>query len=166
MANQQHNQYLESKVLTSSADKLHLMLIEGALRFGRKAEHALDQDNPTAANDLLLRTIDIVGEMLVGVRGSESELNSKLAELYLFIFRRLAEAKVNADCDKLREALRILEYERETWQIACEKQDAANALADGASSPKRWRSDQVPTSPVNRIETPQPNADTGVSFEA
>jgi flagellar secretion chaperone FliS len=115
------NQYLESKVATASAHRLHLMLIEGAIRFGRQAEDALRRGDMLAAAAPLMRVVDIVGEMLAGVRGQDTELNRKIADLYLFLFRRVAEAKINDDVEKLAEALRLLDFERETWQLACDK---------------------------------------------
>jgi flagellar protein FliS len=113
--------YLESKVLTAPPHRLHLLLIEGAIRFGRQADEALRSGDEVAAALPLLRVLDIVGEMLVGVRENKNELTLKIAELYLFIFRRVSQAKINADIAALGEALRLLEFERQTWQLACEK---------------------------------------------
>jgi flagellar secretion chaperone FliS len=114
------NQYLESKVSTAPSHRLHLMLIEGAIRFGRQAEDALRCGDALSAAEPLMRVVDIVGEMLAGVRGQKTELNEKIAGLYLYLFRRIVEAKVNNDVEKLSEALKLLEYERETWQLACD----------------------------------------------
>jgi flagellar protein FliS len=113
--------YLESKVLTASPQRLHLLLIEGAMRFGRQADEALRRGDKVAASAHLLRVIDIVGEMLAGVRSIKSDLNEKIADLYWFIFRRVSEAKINVEPAPLAEALRLLEFERQTWQLACEK---------------------------------------------
>lgn len=117
----QHSSYLESKVLTAAPQRLHLMLIEGAIRFGRQAEAALQRGDNAAAAAPLVRVIDIVGEMLAGVREKKSDLNKNLTDLYWFLFRRVSEAKINADAVALAEALRLLEYERQTWQLLCEK---------------------------------------------
>jgi flagellar protein FliS len=117
----QNTQYLESKVLTAPPHRLHLMLIEGALRFGKQAAEALAQGDEAAASPPLLRMIDIVGEMLAGVRGRSGEINDRLAKLYWFLFQRVSEAKIHSDPRRLAEALQLLEYERETWQRACEK---------------------------------------------
>jgi flagellar protein FliS len=103
------------------------MLIEGALRFGRRAEEALHRGDQTAAAGPLLRTIDIVGELLAGVREKKSDLNKKLTDLYWFLFRRVSQAKIGGDAAALAEALRLLEFERQTWQMACDKAAAAEA---------------------------------------
>jgi flagellar secretion chaperone FliS len=116
----QNSSYLKSKVLTASPQRLHLMLIDGAIRFGRQADEALRRGDEAGAAGPLLRVLDVVGEMLAGVRENKSELTLKIAELYLFIFRRVSAAKINADVSALGEALRLLEFERQTWQLACE----------------------------------------------
>lgn len=113
--------YLESKVLTATPQRLHLMLIEGAIRFGRQADEAFRRGESIAAAGPLLRVIDIVGEMLAGVRENKTELNRRLTDVYWFLFRRVSEAKINSDAAALAEALQILEYERHTWQLVCEK---------------------------------------------
>lgn len=117
----QRDTYLESKVLTATPQRLHLMLIEGAIRFGRKAEEALRRGDKLAASAPLLRVIEIVGEMLVGVRGNRTELNKPLADLYWYLFRRVAQAKLKSDLSALAESLQLLEFERQTWQLVCEK---------------------------------------------
>src|SRR4051794_36055262 len=113
--------YLESKVMTAPAPRLHLMLVEGALRHGRVADEALRRGESTAAAAPLLRVLDIVGELLAGVRGNKTDLNNRLADLYWFVFRRLSQAKINSDAAALAEAMKILEFERQTWQLVCEK---------------------------------------------
>jgi len=125
----QQSQYLESKVLTAPPQRLHLMLIEGGLRFARQAEQELQAGNNVAAAGSLMRLLDIVGEMLVGVRQNKSEINNKLAAVYWFVFRRVSEATMGGDTVALAEVLQILEFERETWQKVCEKfGSTANAV--------------------------------------
>jgi flagellar protein FliS len=128
----QNSTYLESKVLTAPPHRLHLMLIEGAIRFGRQADAALQQGDATAAAAPLLRVIDILGEMLVAVREKKTELNQRLADVYLFLFCKVSEAKINSDAAALAEALGILEFERETWQMVCDKFGGATASAPPA----------------------------------
>ncbi|HJQ78582.1 MAG TPA: flagellar export chaperone FliS, partial [Lacipirellulaceae bacterium] len=117
----QNAQYLESKVLTAPSYRLHLMLIEGAIRFGRQASDALRRGDQPAAATPLLRVIDIVGEMLAGVRNQDAELNKRLTDVYWFLFRLASEAKIHSDAEKLAVLLRLLEYERQTWQLLCDK---------------------------------------------
>jgi flagellar secretion chaperone FliS len=125
MSASQNSSYLESKVLTASPQRLHLMLVEGAQRFGRQAEDALLRGDAPVASIALMRVLDIVGELLAGVREKKSELNTKLAEFYWFLFRRVSLAKINGDAAILAEVLRLLEFERQTWQLVCDKLDGS-----------------------------------------
>ena len=117
----QSNNYFTTKVQTASPPRLHLMLIEGALRFGRQAEEQLAAGDSAKAKHFMTRALDIVAELLSGVRHDESDINKKLADLYQFLFHTLTSAYVNDDAEKLTDVMRILEFERETWQLACEK---------------------------------------------
>ncbi len=131
----QNSQYLESKVLTAPPQRLHLMLIEGAQRFGRQAEEALRRGDADAAAAPLLRVLDIVGELLAAVRARKSELNGKIADFYWFLFRRVSLAKIYGDAATLAEVLRLLEYERQTWQLVCDKLEAATSSAAPVRGP-------------------------------
>ena len=131
----QKSQYLESKILTAPPHRLHLMLIEGALRFGRQADGLLRQGDTTAAAAPLLRVIDIVGEMLAGVREKKTDINKQLTSLYWYLFRRVSEAKLNSDSEKLAEALRLLEFERQTWLAVCERFSSGPAILAKTDNP-------------------------------
>jgi flagellar protein FliS len=159
-----HDRYLESRVLTAPPHRLHLMLIEGALRFGRQAEVALRAGDAAAASTPLTRTIDIVGEMLAGVRAGKSELNDKLAGFYWFLFRTLSSAKINGDVEKLSEVLRLLEYERQTWQLACDK--LGSATPDAAASPAGNGAARRPLTPMSSGPHTPLAASESLSLEA
>jgi len=149
--NPQHSQYLESKVLTAPPQRLHLMLIEGAIRFGRQAEQELLAGSHANAAAPLLRVLDIVGELLVGVRQSKSELNDKLAAVYWYIFRRVSEATMRADTVALAEVLQLLEFERETWQKVCEKLGASAGPKGTVPAPSHAFDAAQSTSPMSGI---------------
>src|SRR5262245_54124163 len=134
MSTAQNSQYLESKVLTAQPHRLHLMLIEGALRFGRQAEEALCRGHASGAAGPLLRVLDIVGELLVGVRANKTELNAKLADFYWFLFRSVSLAKIHGDATVLTKVLRLLEYERQTWQLVCDKLERTAPAAPGRAA--------------------------------
>jgi flagellar secretion chaperone FliS len=135
-----HSSYFESKVLTAPPHQLHLMLIEGAIRFGRQAEESLRLGNQAASANPMLRVIDILGELLAGVREKKGALNTKIADLYWYMFRRVSEAKINADAAALGEVLQLLEYERQTWQLVCDKLSSGNAAAPPAPSSQAFSS--------------------------
>lgn len=121
MSSAQTREYLEAKVRTASSAQLHLMLLDGALRFGREAEKGVLRGDELAYHGPLLRAMDIVEELLAGVRHSTDALNGKLAQLYTFVFARLTSVYVKGDKALMAEALRVLEFQRETWRQAVEK---------------------------------------------
>jgi flagellar protein FliS len=150
----QSSQYLESKVLTAPPHRLHLMLIEGAIRFGRQAAAEIAVGNKPTACALMMRVLDIVGEMLAGVRRTKSELNDKLAAVYWYVFRRVSEATMDADANALAEILQLLEFERETWQQVCEKLGTSTAPATVST----------PTQAFDATRSTAPT--TGISLQA
>lgn len=127
--------YLESKVLTAPPYRLHLMLLEGAIRFGRLAEQELRAGNQVAAAIPLMRVLDIMGELLAGAREKKSELNTKVADLYWYLFRQISQAKIDGDAAVLAAALELLDYERQTWQLVCDKSNADNSAPPAPQSP-------------------------------
>lgn len=127
-----HQSYLESQVLTATPQKLRLMLIEGAIRFGRQTLHHWEEDENEKALETIIRCRTIVSELLASVHVDESELTKKVAGLYLFVFRQLTEAQLRRDSHLVGEALRVLEAERETWQLVCEQMPEAPPAAASA----------------------------------
>ncbi|MEN0110897.1 MAG: flagellar export chaperone FliS [Planctomycetota bacterium] len=131
----QSREYLEAKVQTANPAQLHLMLLDGALKFGREAEKGVLRGEEHAFQPPLMRTMDIVEELLASVRHSTDEINEKLAQLYTFVYARLTSVYVNGDRDLMGEALRVLEFQRETWRQAVEHALADEKPAAGATTP-------------------------------
>ncbi len=132
MSTPSDSQYLESKVLTASQPRLHLMLLEGALRFGQQAKQEWNDDEPfDEAEQLLDRMMDIVEELTTSTALGGSEISKQLVEQYAFVYRELTASRINRDLQKLDECLKLLEFQRETWKRACE-----NLVADVATPAK------------------------------
>ncbi len=157
MKSENPKSYLESKVMTASSAQLHLMLVEGAIRFCTRAQRELANNNEGHANEAMVRAIDIIGEMLAGVRGGESDINQKLGDLYQFLFHTLTSAYVNTDAQKLEDVMRILEFERETWQLACERAHA---------EVKQQPSGNPIKAPIIAPHIATPSPSSGLSLEA
>lgn len=117
-----NNRYLDGRVGTASQPELQLMLLEGALRFGRQARQLWgDPAHQIEADRLLRRTLDIAEELTRSVGGAKTEASQRLEEEYAFAFRALTAAQFGHDAAQLDAALRILAIHRETWRQACEK---------------------------------------------
>ncbi len=122
MSHSQKSSYLDSKVKTASQPQLHLMLLEGAIRFGQQAKKIGDTDPDSAEVERLLnRMLDIVEELALSTAGDKGEISKQFEEQYAFIYRELAACRVNRQLEKLDDCLRLLHFERETWKLASEK---------------------------------------------
>lgn len=116
------NEYLRNAVLTATPEQLHLMLYDGAIRFTRQAIEGLTSRNLEAAFNGFSRAQKIVLELLNSLNYDvDKALCSRMAGLYNFIYRKLVEASVERNADHAREALKLLEYQRETWVMLIEK---------------------------------------------
>lgn len=122
MNSQSNSKYLESKVLTASQPQLHLMLLEGAVRFGQRAAQMWnDPEQVAAADELVARLLEIVEELSRSTSGRDNEISLQLEEQYAFLYRELTSCRVNKELDKLESCLELLHYQRDTWKQVCEQ---------------------------------------------
>ncbi len=116
------SQYLDSKVQTASQPQLHMMLLDGAIRFGRLAQKAWAEDaQSVAADQIMIRMIDIVEAMVQGTSAGTEDSSKSLSEQFAFIYRELTACRLDRDLEKLGTCLQLIEYQRETWKLACSK---------------------------------------------
>jgi flagellar secretion chaperone FliS len=128
------NRYLDTRVTTASQPELQLMLLDGAIRFGRRAQELWNSESNVGECERLLgRAMAIVEELVRGVTGRGLEAASRLEEEYAFIYRQLALGRVARDAAALQSALSVLEFHRETWRLACEKVKPPAHVAPPAS---------------------------------
>lgn len=115
------DEYFTMQVLTAPPQKLHLMLIEGAIRAVEQALATWEDEDRGLACEALIRAQECVAQMLAGLNPQVSQLGPKLAGLYGFVLRRLRDANLQRNRQALDEALKILKMEQETWQMLCQK---------------------------------------------
>ncbi|MCC6493324.1 MAG: flagellar protein FliS [Pirellulales bacterium] len=116
------SRYLDARIAAASQPELQLMLLDGALRFGRQAEQVWTQtDQQAQCARLLSRAIDLVEALIQGVAAGKTPISQRLEEEYAYAFRQLAAAQLNRDATALTSALELLAIERETWKLVVEK---------------------------------------------
>ena len=136
MSDSTRSKYLESKVLTASQPQLHLMMLEGAVRFGQKAVELWGEDDQALAlEELLGRLMDIVEELTLCTSGQKHEISQQLEEQYAFIYRELASSRVNQDLPQFERCLELLDYQRETWRKVCEQLEASPSAMPPLGTP-------------------------------
>src|SRR3954447_24677144 len=110
--------YLKTKVFTATPEQLQLMLYDGAIRFGEQARVALEAKNYEQSYTMISRVQKIITEMSSSLKhGMAPELCGKMSALYNYVYRKLVEANIEHTVASLDEALHILRYQRETWQM-------------------------------------------------
>jgi flagellar protein FliS len=115
------SQYLESQVMTATPQKLRLLLIEGAIRYARQTLELWELQQPELAVESLIRCRAVIRELLSGIHIEHSDLTRKVAAVYLFLLKCLTEAHMTRDREPVLDTIRVLEVERETWRLVCEK---------------------------------------------
>jgi flagellar protein FliS len=114
--------YLETHIFTATPQKLRLMLIEGAIRFTQRATDAFQAEQLTEFNELLARARDIATELLATIKADGHPITNATRGIYGFILLALAETQLTQEISRLPGVLRVLEEERQTWTLVCEKE--------------------------------------------
>lgn len=129
--------YLRNAVLTATPEQLHLMLYDGAIRFTRQGIEGMDSHNWELAFEGISRAQKIMVEMLGALNYDvDRALCNRMAGLYNFIYRKLVESGLTRAPAPAREALKLLEYQRETWVMLIEKlHQGRTATAPPAAQP-------------------------------
>lgn len=97
-----HKQYKQVQVKTANKGKLVVMLYQGCIKFLRLAKKSIAEDDIEGSNNYIIRSQDIIRELMNTLdmeRGGEVANN--LNQLYNFMNRKLIEANVNKDIEKI-----------------------------------------------------------------
>lgn len=107
--------YKQKAMNTTSPGELTLMLYNGCLKFIKRAERALEENNASEKNVNLIKAQDIIRELMVTLK-ADSEVGENMLRLYDFILSRLVDANVNNDAKALKEAEEFVTDFRDTWK--------------------------------------------------
>lgn len=134
MATMAQDQYLTTEVMTATPQKLHLMLIEGAIRWAERARQLRRGGDEENASRALVNAQRIVMEMIVGIKQETArDLAQKVSSVYWFIYRSLVDANVRRDEKNLDDAVKLLHSEQETWQQVCQQLGSSPAAQQAGS---------------------------------
>ena len=115
----QSNAYRESSVMTASPEQLVVMLYDGAVRFLRQAEGAMDSAQWVQASERLQRAEAILDELLATLNMDAGEVATRLQAIYAFCRRSLIEARLERSTVKVGHVIRLMADLREAWsQVA------------------------------------------------
>ncbi len=109
--------YQSNSVLTSSGEKLTLMLYNGAIKFSNQAKEAIKSGNISESHRLLVRTQAIIEQLQVSL-DDKYPISESLNKMYDFVSYQLVEANVHKDPAMVDIALDFLREMRDTWEEA------------------------------------------------
>ncbi|MDP8943895.1 MAG: flagellar export chaperone FliS [Actinomycetota bacterium] len=107
--------YRQSSILTAPPERLLVMLYDGASRFLTQAAAAMREREIARANDRLQRGEAIIEELLSTLDLSAGEVAERLQALYVFCRRRLVEARIEQDPERIDEVRSLLGELRRAW---------------------------------------------------
>lgn len=113
---QQSATYLETQVLTASPHRLHLMVVDAALRHARRGAEGIEQRQWDVMFLSLSKARDCLSELIGGLKPEvDPELVEPTKQLFVFVYRNLARADFERNAELVQDAIRVLEIHRETW---------------------------------------------------
>jgi flagellar secretion chaperone FliS len=124
-ATSSHANYRESAILTAPPEQLVIMLYDGCHRFLLQAIAGMRDGSVAAAGERLGRATAIIDELQCTLDPSAGEVAERLAGIYVFCRRHLAEGLLERDAEKLEEVDRLLRQLREAWSQAAATMSAA-----------------------------------------
>jgi flagellar protein FliS len=129
-----HTGYLETTVQSASPARLRLMLIERGIETAARLIISWQDKQLLGSNEHSLRLLDLINELLSGVRGgttsTEQELCQRIADLYVFLAKHLIAAEQYSDHQAIAEIKLVLETEAETWRAVCALQTKTGPHAE------------------------------------
>ncbi len=117
-----NDEYMASQVMTAPPHQLHMLVVDGAIRFARQGRQALQDEDVETAHIALGKSRDCVSELISGLDEEQSpELTDQLKGLFFYAYRNLVQADIDRELQMIDDALRVLEVHRETWQALTDR---------------------------------------------
>lgn len=114
--------YLRSQVMSASPTELRLMLLDGAIKFALQGKQGLIDKDYERSFEGISQCRAIITELAVGVdRQADPDLCDRVTSLFMFMFTELTEAGLEKDPERVQRVIEMLEFERETWQLAIDR---------------------------------------------
>lgn len=112
------NVYKNNSVNYASKEQLLLMLVDGAVKFAKRAKESINKKDIKNAHEYLTRTQDIFTELMISLDRNAGEWANNLFNVYEFIKNELFQINMEKNEDRLDKLMPIIEDVRDTWQEA------------------------------------------------
>lgn len=110
-----HESYKTNDIETASRVKLIVMLYNGAIRFAQIAIEAINNNNIEVANIHIIKSQNIVSELLASLNFDAGSIANELSSLYIYIHRLLVEGNLQKNTQPIQEAVELLTNLKEGW---------------------------------------------------
>ncbi len=125
---QAYNQYQKTSIETVAAEKLLLMLYDGAIKNINNAKKAINEKDINLAHQNIIKTEDIIIE-LMSTLNMDYEISLNLFALYEYLLHQLTQANIKKDISLLDEVAGFLMDLRKTWAEAIKSLKSTPAAA-------------------------------------
>lgn len=118
-ASNAYSTYKNNSVNFASKEQLLLMLLDGAVKFAKKARQALLDKNIQESHKNLVKTQDIFYELIASLDVKNAgDWGQSLTSLYQFIIEKLTETNMKKSIQPLDEIMPFIEQVRDMWREA------------------------------------------------
>lgn len=107
--------YQNNQVNTSTKEKLIVSLFDGGLKFIRLSMLALNEKNIERTHHYLVRTQDILSELMSSLNFDAGEIAKNLYSIYEYMHHELVVANTEKDLDKIKNVESLMQELRNTW---------------------------------------------------
>lgn len=130
-----YDQYKKTQVNTANQGKLIVMLYDGAIKFLNIAIESMTPKSYDIANNNILKTQDIITELMVSLNMKEGgEISHNLFSLYVYFKKRLIEANIKKDPEVLKEIITLLNELRDAWDQISSKESRNDTVTSAKGS--------------------------------
>jgi flagellar protein FliS len=124
--------YQNNQVVTSSPEKITLMLYDGAVNFSKIALDKMKKGDIGGKGVFIGKAQAIVAELMNTLNHEVGgEITRRLEQLYLFVIDEYINANIQNSEKALENAIRIITYMRDTWEEAIRVWRLEGSAADG-----------------------------------
>ncbi|MBN2853541.1 MAG: flagellar export chaperone FliS [Clostridia bacterium] len=129
-----YKNYKEVEIETASGLKLVVMLYSGAIKFLNTARDGIMQKKLELANTNIIKTQDIISELMTSLNFEAGEIAHNLYSLYIYMNRRLLEANIEKNPDIVMEVIQLLNTLKEAWDEILKNQKPTDNIKRNSGS--------------------------------
>lgn len=110
-----HGAYKRVQTETSSSEDLITLLYDALLKNLQRAETGFHEEDVERVNTALVRSQEIVLELMSSVNPEAGELSDLFTGLYGYMYQRLVDANVDKEIAPAQEVRHLVEPIRDAW---------------------------------------------------